>query len=144
QFFGIAVNETVLSLQKSPELKLLGVENPDEDPVNEGKLLTLTCTARGSESMQFRWFKDGRPFNMTLTHRNAWEIRLPETIRGKRISVLNIDGVTTYDKGEFTCEISDFGRSINGSVLLNVRPYPVIEVKPLSASIEQGSSQVIR
>ena len=81
-------------------MRLLAVESADDGPALEGKLLTLVCTARGSDKLQIRWYKDNKPFNLTMTHRNAWEIRLPETIEEKQISVLNVDGVATYDEGE--------------------------------------------
>lgn len=82
------------------EMKLLGVEHYGQRPAVEGNLLTIMCTARGSGQMKYRWYKDGSLLNTTLSQRNAWEIRIPRTIRKKQISVLNIDGVEFYDKGE--------------------------------------------
>ncbi|XP_055885520.1 uncharacterized protein LOC106063426 isoform X2 [Biomphalaria glabrata] len=142
--FGIAVNQSQMIVQIKPEMKFLSLEMSSESPIKEGGMLTLTCTARGSENIQFKWFKNGKPLNLTVTHRNAWEIHLPETIQGKHISVLNIDGITIYDKGKFTCEIIDFGCKVNGSIILNVLPLPVVQVDPLSVSMVQGSSQTLR
>lgn len=39
------------------EMKLLSVENYDQRPALEGKLLTIACSARGSEKLHFQWLK---------------------------------------------------------------------------------------
>ncbi|KAH9499892.1 hypothetical protein Btru_076854 [Bulinus truncatus] len=143
-FFGFPVSQTQWSVQINPALKFVSLEINGENSVIEGKMLTLTCTARGSEYIQFKWFKNGKPLNLSLTHRNAWEIHLPENIQGKHISVLNIDGISVYDEGKFTCEVSDFGCKQNESLFLNVLPLPVVQVDPVSASILEGSSQNLR
>ncbi|KAH9499898.1 hypothetical protein Btru_076869, partial [Bulinus truncatus] len=135
---------TQWSVHINPALKFVSLEINGENSVIEGKMLTLTCTARGSEYIQFKWFKNGKPLNLLLTHRNAWEIHLPENIQGKHISVLNIDGISVYDEGKFTCEVSDFGCKQNESLFLNVLPLPVVQVDPVSASILEGSSQNLR
>ena len=80
-------------------MNLISVESAHGNaPVLEGSLLTLVCLARGSDRLQMRWFKDGKTFNLTMTHRNAWQLRVPN--ERKQISVLNVDGVATYDIGE--------------------------------------------
>ncbi|XP_012936986.1 uncharacterized protein LOC101854078 [Aplysia californica] len=144
KFFGVLIDKENVSISTHPVMRLLGVEKADEGPSLEGQLLTLICTARGSNSLQIRWFKDGRGFNLTMTHRNAWEIRLPETIEEKQISVLNVDGVTTYDSGQFTCEITDFGRSMKRSVMLEVLPHPRVVVTPLTISAQTNTKQTFR
>ncbi|ESO86666.1 hypothetical protein LOTGIDRAFT_128644 [Lottia gigantea] len=82
-------------------MKLQYVENYDKKPAVEGKLLTLACTARGSSNMSFKWYKDGYLVNVSVSDRNAWEVRIPRTMNDKQMSVLNIDGVTVYDKGKY-------------------------------------------
>lgn len=82
------------------ELHLAEVTNYDPNPALQGKLLTLVCAARGSAHMTFRWYKDQHKVETDLTQRNAWESKIPHTVQGMQLSVLNIDNVTPFDAGK--------------------------------------------
>ncbi|XP_048255692.1 uncharacterized protein LOC124138812 isoform X3 [Haliotis rufescens] len=144
RLFGVEVDNAAMKYQADPEMKLLGVEHYGQRPAVEGNLLTIMCTARGSGQMKYRWYKDGSLLNTTLSQRNAWEIRIPRTIRKKQISVLNIDGVEFYDKGEFTCEIEDFNEVDNASVIVDVITLPLLEMSPLAVSLTKGGATSFR
>ncbi|XP_067678282.1 uncharacterized protein [Haliotis asinina] len=144
RLFGVDVDTDALRYQADPEMKLLGVEHYGQRPAVEGNLLTITCTARGSGQMKYRWYKDGSLLNTTLSQRNAWEIRIPRTLRNKQISILNIDGVEFYDKGEFTCEIEDFKEVDNASVIVDVITLPLLEMSPLAVSLTKGGATSFR
>nr|KAG5703222.1 hypothetical protein BaRGS_034133 [Batillaria attramentaria] len=141
-------NLTVISssttIKLDPEMKLLSIENYDSSPALEGKTMMVLCTARGSDRLRFRWFKDGNEFNESLTSRNAWIMRLQNEADHKQMSIFTIDGVTTYDKGEFACEIEDFGQRERKSVRIDVMPLPQVEIKPLTASLLPGQPQSFR
>ncbi|XP_050403368.1 uncharacterized protein LOC126819404 isoform X2 [Patella vulgata] len=138
RFLNISVDVANIKYIIDPEMKLLFVENYDQRPAIEDQLLTIACTARGSSDMTFHWYKDGYLVDVNLSDRNAWVVRIPRTMKDKQMSVLNIDGVTVYDKGVFTCRIEDFGHSQNKSVIVDVITYPHIEVTPLAMSLEAG------
>ncbi|XP_041360143.1 uncharacterized protein LOC121376360 [Gigantopelta aegis] len=143
-FFGIYIylNQTEVSFY--PDAKLLYVDTFDQQPALEGALLTINCAAKGSQAMVFRWYKDGSLLDTSLSNRNAWQIHIPTTIDGKQTNVLNIDGVTFYDKGKFTCEITDFNRSQTDSVVIDVVTYPLLDLRPLSQSVVKGESLSFR
>ena len=91
------------------ELRLLDVENNYAGaPVLEGHTMSLVCTARGSPLMTFRWYKDQLLFNVSLTARNVWEVLLEDQPNRRRLSVLNVDGVTVHDGGEITIAFYPF------------------------------------
>lgn len=83
----------------STALHLLDVQNYDKRPAIQGQLLTLVCTARGSEFLNFRWFKDGALVRTDLANRNAWEQRVPATVHETQLDILNIENVKPLDKG---------------------------------------------
>ena len=60
----------------------------------------MVCRARGSNRIRFLWRKDGRLFNTSLTTRNVWHMRLGERDDDSHMSILNINDITIYDKGQ--------------------------------------------
>ncbi|XP_070196079.1 uncharacterized protein, partial [Littorina saxatilis] len=138
RLFNLTIVSANCSIHLDPEMKLLNVEHYDARPALEGKSLTLVCTARGSSRLKFRWYKDKFLFNASLTSRNAWEVRINDDYDDKQMSIFNVDGVTMFDKGEFSCEIEDFGEVENKTVTVDVMPLPHVEIKPLTASLLLG------
>ncbi|PVD23414.1 hypothetical protein C0Q70_16683 [Pomacea canaliculata] len=138
---GVAANHTV---DVHPETCLLSVESHSKVPALEGRMMILVCTARGSPALHFRWYKDCHLFNASLTTRNAWELRLFDDINDKQVSVFNIDGVTTYDKGKFVCEIEDVDKKEKKVLRVHVLALPQVEVKPLTISLVAGQSHSFR
>ena len=49
--------------------------------------------------MKFQWYKDRYKVETGLTQRNAWETKIPDTVHGMQLSVLNIDNVSPFDAG---------------------------------------------
>ncbi|XP_064606654.1 uncharacterized protein LOC135471373 [Liolophura sinensis] len=84
------INQQYLEIRTEPALHLLDVQNYDKRPAIQGQLLTLVCTARGSEFLNFRWFKDGALVRTDLANRNAWEQRVPATVHETQLDILNI------------------------------------------------------
>ncbi|KAL8566790.1 hypothetical protein ACOMHN_005741 [Nucella lapillus] len=132
------------TLQVDPEMKILSLENYDAESALEGKSLTLVCTARGSGRLHFRWYKDKFLFNASLTSRAAWEVRIQDEFDDKQMSIFNVDGVTMFDKGTFSCEIEDFGEVRNKTLTVDVMPLPHVEIKPLVANVLRGESLSFR
>ncbi|KAL3869109.1 hypothetical protein ACJMK2_041834 [Sinanodonta woodiana] len=124
--------------EKSQELQLIEVSNYDGKPAVQGKLLTLVCSAKGSKNIEFNWYKDNHPVVTNLTQRSIWETRVPDNVQDTQLSVLNIDNVSPYDKGRFTCEVLDFGEYQEGSINVEIITLPLVELDPMSASIPQG------
>ncbi len=81
-------------------LHSMTLQNFDGEPVQEGRLLTLDCKAKGSDGLHFKWFKDGSPINVHRTERNMWEMQIPTHDGETRRAVLNIDKADELDEGE--------------------------------------------
>ena len=47
--------------------------NDDDGPRRIGSLARLTCTVRGTERTEVRWYKDGARINITRTSLFRWE-----------------------------------------------------------------------
>ncbi|XP_076462045.1 uncharacterized protein LOC143294556 [Babylonia areolata] len=142
--FDLTVVTDNLTVRLDPKMKLLSVENYVAEPALEGKSLILVCTARGSKALQFRWYKDQFLFNPALTSRSAWEVRLNDEFDDKQMSIYNVEGVTMFDKGTFSCEVEDFGEVENRSVTVDVMPLPQVEIKPLTANLLPGQALSFR
>jgi len=61
--------------------------------------MTLSCAAKGSAKIKFRWFKDGALINPKLSKREAFETKITSTTEEIIRSVLTIDYVSPFDKG---------------------------------------------
>ncbi|KAK7488514.1 hypothetical protein BaRGS_00020299, partial [Batillaria attramentaria] len=134
KLFNLNISSDGLHVQAFPELQILGVEHYERRAEPEGGFANLLCRARGSNRTQFRWLKDGRVFNSSLTARNVWHMYIPESTGHSHLSILNINDITIYDKGEFTCEVEDFGDVQNQTVELDVMTSPRLVITPLAAS----------
>lgn len=67
----------------------------------EDKSMTLSCVARGSPHIVFRWFKDGYLLDLSLFQRRAHETLIPSSRDGILRSVLTFDRVSPLDRGIF-------------------------------------------
>jgi hypothetical protein len=61
----------------------------------EDKSMTLSCVARGSPNIVFRWFKDGYLLDLNLFQRRAQETLIPSSRDGILRSVLTFDRVSS-------------------------------------------------
>ena len=66
----------------------------------EDKSMTLSCVARGSPNIVFRWFKDGYLLDLNLFQRRAQETLIPSSRDGILRSVLTFDRVSPLDRGK--------------------------------------------
>ncbi|XP_033739232.1 uncharacterized protein LOC117326583 [Pecten maximus] len=120
------------------------IKGKDVYPIIQGNDLTLSCEARGSKNLKFRWFKDNAPFEPQLSTRDAFQSRIPSTTEETIRSVMRIDKVSPFDKGKFTCEASDYGEVQNKSISIDVITFPLVDLDPLSTSVRQGANVTVR
>ena len=76
----------------------------DNRPVRVGDILTLVCEAKGSSKLQFEWYKDGAPVNVSTTNRNMYIMAIPKANPDTRTSVLDIDKANRLDAGKSTAQ----------------------------------------
>ena len=103
------------------------MENFENRAAPEGSFSNLVCRARGSSRLRFRWSKDGRVFNTSLTTRNVWHMRLAERDEHSHMAILNINDITIYDKGQsvVACPFSTLSTSpFTTKVRINVATCP--------------------
>lgn len=67
----------------------------------QGAILTLWCAARGSENIKFQWFKQGYPIDTSLTDREIYTSVVISRSEEITRSILSLDSVTPYDRGEY-------------------------------------------
>ncbi|XP_076463040.1 uncharacterized protein LOC143295301 [Babylonia areolata] len=145
RLFNVTLVYGRLTVRTSPELRLLDVENYEGRAAPEGSFSNLVCRARGSNLMGVRWSKDGRLVNTSLTTRNVWHTRIVEGEGGHtHMSVLNINDITIYDKGVFTCEVEDFGEVQSQEVTLDVVMSPSVVITPGAANARKGEAVSFR
>ena len=85
--------------------RFLKLEKFDKGSALDGKLLTMTCSAKGSEYISFEWSKNGAIIDVSKTHRNMWIVRIPNganKLDNTYNSVLNIEKVHKLDAGKFS------------------------------------------
>ncbi|OWF46372.1 uncharacterized protein LOC110455783 isoform X2 [Mizuhopecten yessoensis] len=144
----VALTDRFVRFHLEPELQVARVTSwimgKDVYPIIQGNDLTLSCEARGSENLKFRWFKDNAQFEPLLSTRDAFQSRIPSTTEEMIRSVMIIDRVSPFDKGTFTCEGSDYGEVQNKSISIDVITFPLVDLDPLSTSVLPGANVTIR
>ncbi|KAL4236660.1 hypothetical protein ACF0H5_005045 [Mactra antiquata] len=125
--------------EDNPGLLLTEVNSIEPQATLRGKMMSIVCSAKGSKNMQFSWYKDGARVNTRLTLRNVWESVYPHSVHGMYLYALNIDSAMPIDQGIFTCVVEDFGEIQSKSVVISVNNYPMVELDPMSLSVNKGS-----
>ena len=69
------------------------------------------CAAKGSKNIKFQWYWNDYEVNIQLTQRNAWETKIPHTVLGMQLSVLNIAHVSPFDAGRLCFLLFQFANS---------------------------------
>ncbi|KAL5016581.1 hypothetical protein ScPMuIL_006170 [Solemya velum] len=138
---GYDIDKTFLYYRMDPSLNLMAISvDSYKDYAIQGGLMRIVCTARGSDSMEVRWFKDGYPIDITLTKRNPWVRQIAHTFDKTYLFYLNIDSVSMLDAGVFKCVVSDYEDSQNKSILVNVLAPPRVEIQPMTVTAEFNAS----
>ena len=89
-------------------LHAMSLENPDPRPSLEGHMLMLVCKAKGSQDLDFSWFKEGQVIDISRTSRNMWESRIPGNDGETQSSVLNIGKAHPLDAGNYKQQFLTF------------------------------------
>ncbi|CAH1406759.1 unnamed protein product [Nezara viridula] len=127
----------VLSHEQGLRLKDIQVNNWE---VFENEQVLLSCTAQGSEQMEFTWYKGGDPIDPFKGLIGLWMHILPKNSREEYTAILGIDAAKVVDEGMYTCQVTDWGMQECKSLYLEVQAPPDILVSPMAASVKKGDN----
>uniref|UniRef100_A0AAR5P1W8 Ig-like domain-containing protein n=1 Tax=Dendroctonus ponderosae TaxID=77166 RepID=A0AAR5P1W8_DENPD len=108
--------------------------------IRENDEFILSCVARGSPSMTFRWFKDGTFVNLTFTpHKWIKLIKHPH-VTDQYTALLAVGTARKYDEGKFTCQVEDFNIQQCKSKFVKVKRPPLVKIEPMSLTVRKGQN----
>ncbi|XP_023311270.1 LOW QUALITY PROTEIN: uncharacterized protein LOC108910229 [Anoplophora glabripennis] len=126
-----------VSLEKSLAINQQGV-------IRERDEFILSCVARGSPTMTFRWFKDGVFVNVTSTSRKWIKLIKDPHIADQYTALLAVQSAHGYDEGTFTCQVEDFNIQQCLSKQVKVGRRPFVRVEPMSLTVRKGENFTIK
>ncbi|CAH0555811.1 unnamed protein product [Brassicogethes aeneus] len=128
--------KTVLSIQ-SFTVNQVGI-------LREGDEFILSCVAKGSPSMIFRWFKDGLLINVT-TESHKWTRLIKDPhVTDQYTALLAIQSAKYLDDGVFTCQVEDYGIQQCLSKKIQIGKPPKVNIEPMSITVEKGENFTIK
>nr|XP_031835747.1 uncharacterized protein LOC116428347 isoform X1 [Nomia melanderi]XP_031835748.1 uncharacterized protein LOC116428347 isoform X1 [Nomia melanderi]XP_031835749.1 uncharacterized protein LOC116428347 isoform X1 [Nomia melanderi] len=138
----ISLESTHFTFQQKPALKLqsLRLNQVNEREVHLGDQFVLSCTAQGSYSLNFTWYKDNMLVNMSKATRKIWYKHLPNDGSDLHTSLLTVEKASLLDAGQYTCQVVDWSVQQCKSIYIDVRDEPNVKVMPMSATINKGGS----
>ncbi|KAJ8306084.1 hypothetical protein KUTeg_016629, partial [Tegillarca granosa] len=138
----ISLSPRILEYKAEPDLYLESLSTSSGttgmEVAVEGKILTLSCAARGSEKMTFEWFKDGYVINTTLTNREIYYRTVRSRPEEMTRSILSLDSVTLYDRGTFKCRVNDYGESQSKIIRVELVTMPYVNIEPSILTVNYG------
>ncbi|KAK9753664.1 Immunoglobulin domain [Popillia japonica] len=141
----ISLAQEDISFTTDPLISLQSVNINQGGVIREGGDFILSCVARGSPNVSFRWFKDGSFVNVSAASSYKWT-RLIEgpNIKDQYTALLGIDKAFVLDQGLFTCQITDQGIQQCLSKHVEVRAPPKVWIEPMSLTVRKprGDSNV--
>ncbi|XP_044268389.1 uncharacterized protein LOC123013719 isoform X2 [Tribolium madens] len=144
---GYIANLTVTDKQFvfKPMLDLQSVSINQVGTIRQNDEFILSCVARGSPTMSFRWFKDGVFVNVTEFTSHKWSrlIKYPHS-DDQYTALLGVSRSDILDSGTFTCQVEDFGIQQCLSRRVAIKAPPVIKVEPMSLTVRKGENLTIK
>ncbi|KAF7283416.1 hypothetical protein GWI33_000645 [Rhynchophorus ferrugineus] len=128
--------KTVLSIQ-SVDINQAGV-------IRENDEFILSCVARGSPSMTFRWFKDGLFMNLTYAKQKWIKLIKDPHVTDQYTALLAVERAQKYDEGKFTCQVEDFNIQQCMSKFVKVKRRPLVKIEPMSLTVKKGQSFTVK
>ncbi|XP_055301227.1 uncharacterized protein LOC129567889 [Sitodiplosis mosellana] len=134
-----------LAFREEAVLQIESVSINYKSAVRHSDEFILSCEARGSAKMVFRWYKNGVYVNQTKATRKIWS-RVYENSQSKDhyTALLGVPRATRLDEGVYTCQVSDYGMQQCRSTVVHVLSRPELRLDPPSATVYRGASVRIR
>uniref|UniRef100_A0AAR5P0P9 Ig-like domain-containing protein n=1 Tax=Dendroctonus ponderosae TaxID=77166 RepID=A0AAR5P0P9_DENPD len=134
----ITVAENDNSIKTPLAIQSVDINQPGV--IRENDEFILSCVARGSPSMTFRWFKDGTFVNLTFTpHKWIKLIKHPH-VTDQYTALLAVGTARKYDEGKFTCQVEDFNIQQCKSKFVKVKRPPLVKIEPMSLTVRKGQN----
>ncbi|XP_053981534.1 uncharacterized protein LOC128877913 isoform X1 [Hylaeus volcanicus] len=135
----ISLESTHFTFQQKPALKLQNLVLLNVNKVHLGDRLMVGCQIHGSDSINFTWYKDNVPVNISKSIREISYRHFPnDAATDLYMSLLVIERATLLDAGQYTCQVVYWGVQQCKSIYVDVRDEPNVKVMPMSATIEKG------
>ncbi|KAJ8964500.1 hypothetical protein NQ314_004788, partial [Rhamnusium bicolor] len=112
--------------------------------IRENDEFILSCVARGSPTMTFRWFKDGIFINVTSTSRKWIKLIKDPHMADQYTALLAVERAHNYDEGTFTCQVEDFNIQQCLSKQVKVGRRPLVKIEPMSLTVRKGENFTIK
>ncbi|KAF6206427.1 hypothetical protein GE061_017660 [Apolygus lucorum] len=135
-------SEPAFLLEPALHLNSVQISKKDrrEGDVRIGDQVILSCVAQGTSYMEFTWFKDGDPINVSKSTGELWTKIMSKDTKDEYSAYLGIESVTPWDEGRYTCQVVDWGVQECRSIYLEVVQAPSVQILPMSASLQKGEN----
>uniref|UniRef100_A0AAR5PIR0 Ig-like domain-containing protein n=1 Tax=Dendroctonus ponderosae TaxID=77166 RepID=A0AAR5PIR0_DENPD len=138
----ITVAEKDSSIKTPLSIQSVDINQPGL--IREDDEFILSCVARGSPSITFRWFKDGTFVNLThASHKWIKLIKDPH-VTDQYTALLAVQKAQKYDEGKFTCQVEDFNIQQCMSKFVKVKRRPSVKIEPMSLTVRKGQSFTVK
>ncbi|KAH0815829.1 hypothetical protein GEV33_006961 [Tenebrio molitor] len=128
-----------------PLLDLQSVSINQIGTIRQRDEFILSCVARGSPTMSFRWFKDEVFVNVTEFTSHKWSRLIKDPhLDDQYTALLGISRSDILDSGTFTCQVEDFRIQQCLSRRVFIKAPPVIKVEPMSLTVQKGENLTIK
>ncbi|XP_071057708.1 uncharacterized protein [Onthophagus taurus] len=139
-------HKDTVSFSTDPLISLQGININQVGPIRENNDFILSCVAKGSPNVVFRWFKDGVFVNVSTSSSGYKWSRLIEdpNVKDQYTELLGVDKASALDQGLFTCQIVDHGVQQCLSKRVEVRSPPLVWVEPMSLTVRKGENFTVK
>ncbi|XP_066246025.1 uncharacterized protein [Euwallacea similis] len=128
---------------KTP-LSIQSVDINQPGVIRENDEFILSCVARGSPSMTFRWFKDGTFVNLTYARHKWIKLIKDPHVTDQYTALLAVERAQKYDEGKFTCQVEDFNIQQCMSKFVKVKRRPLVKIEPMSLTVRKGRNFTVK
>ncbi|KAH1027771.1 hypothetical protein HUJ05_001219 [Dendroctonus ponderosae] len=138
----ITVAENDNSIKTPLAIQSVDINQPGV--IRENDEFILSCVARGSPSMTFRWFKDGTFVNLTFTRHKWIKLIKDPHVTDQYTALLAVGTARKYDEGKFTCQVEDFNIQQCKSKFVKVKRPPLVKIEPMSLTVRKGQNFTVK
>ncbi|XP_060528944.1 uncharacterized protein LOC132703606 isoform X2 [Cylas formicarius] len=138
----ITVSEKDDSISTLLSLQSLDINQFGE--INENDEFILSCVARGSPTMNFRWFKDGAAVNLTMTGYKWTKLIKDPHVTDQYMAILAVERAQRSDEGTFTCQVEVFNFHQCLSKFVKVKKKTSVKIEPMSLTVRKGQKFIVK
>ncbi|CAG9764098.1 unnamed protein product [Ceutorhynchus assimilis] len=128
---------------KTP-LSIQSVDINQPGVIRENDEFILSCVARGSPSITFRWFKYETFVNLTYTRHKWVKLIKDPHVSDQYTALLAVERAQKYDEGKFTCQVEDFNIQQCMSKFVKVKTGPLVKIEPMSLTVKKGQNFTVK